>query len=282
MNLPIFTSNNTGSGQYINTFGDVNPDEWITQTNGIPTDLWQKDVATSPLFKDKLDNSYITNPSGNYSDETTGYLTSPCYDLSILENPVLKFDMIFDIELNWDVLYVEYSIDSGETWEILGDANDANWYNSDFIDAQRPITVGKQWTGTDTDVKEYSFDLSPFASEKNIIFRFVFATDQAENGEGAAIDNFTIDASAILAVNDISKNTFNIYPNPSNAVFNIQRQSNEIMRISVFDVTGKLVYEDMNINQSNYKLNLSRVNKGIYFLKIIEGNKQVAKRILVF
>ena len=276
-----FTSNNSGEGQYINTFGDVNDDEWLTLTLGNPVELWQRGDATTTNFLGKTDISYVTNPTGNYTDETTGYLISPCYDLSQLENPIIKFDMVFDIELNWDVLYLEYTLDSGETWNILGTANDPNWYNSNFIDAQRPITVGKQWTGTDSTLKEYSFNLSSFTDENNIIFRFVFSTDQAENGEGASIDNFRIDASAILAVDDIVKNSLVIFPNPSNAVFHIRRQSFEKMDISVFDVTGKLIFEERNILNSNYSLNLSKASKGIYFLKIIDGNNQIAKRIMV-
>ena len=189
--------------------------------------------------------------------------------------------MVFDIEENWDVLYMEYSVNNGETWEILGTANDPNWYNSDFIDPERPITVGKQWTGTDTTVKEYSYNLSDFMAEDQIMFRFVFASDQAVNAEGAAIDNFTIDASAVLATDDITKNAFKVYPNPSDAIFNIQRLGTEKMVIAVYDLTGRLIYEDQNVLESQYRLDLSNVNKGLYFLKITEGNKRVAKRILV-
>ncbi len=276
-----FTLNNSGTGQYVNTFGDVNNDIWLTQTLGNPTDLWQKGLATTTLFKDKSDNSFITNPTGNYTDETTSYLISPCYDLSQLENPILKFDMVFDIELNWDVLYMEYSLNSGATWEILGNANDPNWYNSNFIDVQRPITVGKQWTGTDTTLKEYSYNLSAFNQESNIIFRFVFVSDHAENGEGAAIDNFTIEASAVLSVDDLTKTNLIVYPNPSTAIFNISHQSLEKMDVSVYDMTGKLIFNEKNIFSPNYSLNLSKANKGIYILKIVEGNKQIAKRIII-
>lgn len=276
-----FISNNSGDGQYINTFGDINPDEWLTQTLGNPNELWKKAPPTSTKFKNKFDNTYVTNPSGNYTDETIAYLISPCYNLTQLENPILKFDMVFDIELDWDVLYMEYSTNSGETWSILGTVNDPNWYNSSFIDPQRPITVGKQWTGVDTTVKEYSYNLSNFINESNIIFRFVFATDAASNGEGAAIDNFTIAASAVLAVDDITENNFKLFPNPSTAIFYIQRQSNEKMEISVFDITGKLVFKEKNILNTHYTLNLSKVNKGIYFLKINDGNKQFAKRLMI-
>ena len=276
-----FTTNNSGVGQYINTFGDVNEDLWLSVTLGDSDILWGKNVSNTTKLNGVFDNYYVTNPIGNYPDEITSYLISPCYDLTQLENPILKFDMVFDIELDWDVLYMEYSTDSGETWEILGNANDPNWYNSSFIDPERPITVGKQWTGTDTTVKEYGYNLSAFNNENTIMFRFVFASDWGTNAEGVGIDNFTIDASAILAVDDNVLNEFKVYPNPSSDIFNIQRQNSNEMKISVYDVTGKLVFKDKNILNSRYLLDLSKVNKGLYFLKIIEGNKHITKRLMV-
>lgn len=276
-----FSANKSSDGQYVNTFGDVNPDEWISYNPGSSEQLWVKVISTTTKFNKAFENAYITGSRSNYTDQTTSYLVSPCYDLTQMENPVLKFDMVFDIEKDWDVLYMEYTLNSGETWEILGTANDPNWYNSDYINPERPITVGKQWTGKDTTVKKYSYNLAEFTNEPSIIFRFVFASDEAENGEGAAIDNFVIDATAILAVKNNTLENFKIYPNPSLGIFNIQRQSSMEMQVNVYDITGKLVFKDRNILNNHYALNLSHLNKGLYFLKIIEGNKQAARQIMV-
>jgi len=275
-----FRTNSTGEGQYVNTFGDLNDDLWLTETKGGPNDLWDKAEATTPKFRSKYDSAYVTNKDGDYFDETTAYLISPCYDLSQLENPVLKFDMIFDIEENWDVLYMEYSTDSGSNWDILGTAEKPNWYNSDFIDPERPITVGKQWTGTNATPKQYSYDLSDLSSETSVVFRFVFASDQSVTGEGAAIDNFSIDATAVLAADDFEKNSFKLYPNPSSSVFYISRQGVEAMQVSVYDLTGRLVYQDKNIVKSVYALDMSNARSGLYFLKVREGRKTLATRIL--
>lgn len=275
-----FTSNQSGEGQYINTFGDINDDQWLEITLGDSNPLWERSQATSEKFKNKLNQVYVTNANGNYSDETTSYLISPCYDLSKLENPMLKFDMIYDIELNWDVLYMEYTTDKGQHWEILGSAKDPNWYNSDFIDPQRPITVGRQWTGTDLSVKEYSYNLADLNTASNIIFRFVFASDQAENGEGVAIDNFGITATAVLAVDDFTKNNFKLYPNPSSSIFYLQRPDSAPLDVSLFDVTGRLIYRKSDITSSHFPLDLSKVNEGLYFLRVDVSGKLLTTTLL--
>ena len=276
-----FSSNKSGVGQYVNTFGDVNLDEWVSFNVGSSESLWGKTTTTTTKFNNVFAKAYITGVESNYTDQTTSYLVSPCYDLTQMENPVLKFDMVFDIEKNWDVLYMEYTTNAGQTWNILGTANDPNWYNSNFLDPERPITVGKQWTGADTTVKNYSYNLSAFTNEVNIIFRFVFASDELTNGEGAAIDNFVIDATAILAVKGNSLDSFKIYPNPSTAVFNIQRKNSDEMEVHVYDITGKLVFKEQNILKSNYSLNLTGISRGLYFLRINEGDKQAARQIMI-
>ena len=275
-----FTTNNTGEAQYVNTFGDVNEDNWLEITLGNSNSLWERTIATSDKFKNKLNQVYVTNAGGNYTDETTSYLISPCYDLSKLENPMIKFDMIFDLELNWDVFYMEFSKDKGETWEILGTADDPNWYNSDFKDPQRPITVGRQWTGTDLSIKQYSYDLAELNTEPSVIFRFVFASDQAENGEGVAIDNFTITASAILAVDEFAANNFVLYPNPSSSVFYIQRPGIESMDLSLYDVRGRLILEKSGIELQHYKLDLTHMKTGLYFMKVQVDNKILSTTLL--
>ncbi len=276
-----FTINNSGQGQYVNTFGDVNPDRWQVKTIGGSDDLWQKGKATTPVFKDLSESAYITNLAGNYFDNSFSYLISPCYNLASLENPVLRFDMAFNIELDWDVLYIEYTVDKGISWSILGSASDPNWYNSSYHSIERPITVGKQWTGTDLSLKEYSYNLAALNNESNIVFRFVFASDQASNEEGVLIDNFTIDATAILAVNEYEKNSLKVYPNPSNGNIFINRQSTQEMQVTVYDITGKLVYKKRNITDNNFYLNLTNLETGLYFLKINEGNNQVSKKIII-
>jgi hypothetical protein len=279
------TLNQSGEGQYINTFGDVNQDEWIVSDNN----LWQIGAPTTTDLNGLVTSGYVTNPSGNYPDQTTSYLISPCYNLSSLENPILKFKMAFDLEPNWDIIFVEYSTDQGENWQILGTASDPNWYNSNRTNASSGPNndcqncPGAQWTGFDNVIKEYSYNLSAFNGESNIIFRFAFISDQSINEEGVVIDDFQIDASSILSVNDFEDGEFLIYPNPSSDIFNIRRVrgNNEEMNVKVYDIMGKLIRQDKNITDANYKLNMAGISKGIYFLQVNIENKFLVKKLVM-
>ena len=225
----------------------------------------------------------MTNADGNYANNSIAYLTSRCYDMTTLVNPVLKFKMAFDIEINWDVLYMEFSTDGGNSWEVLGTANDPNWYNSNFQNSGRPLTIGKQWTGLDDTFKEYSYDLAAYTNESSMAFRFVFGSDLNVNREGAVIDDFTIDASQVLSVDELDSANFAIYPNPSDQIFTIDRANffGENMTIDVYDTTGKLVLKRGNITDNTYGLDMSEVSKGIYFMRITIDNSSLVKKLIL-
>lgn len=67
---------------------------------------------------------YATNLGGNYTNLTLAYLYTRCYDLSSIETVDFKSDMVYNIERDWDVFYVQYSIDKGDSWELLGNATE--------------------------------------------------------------------------------------------------------------------------------------------------------------
>jgi len=191
--------------------------------------------------------------------------------------------MAFDIEENWDVLYVEYSTDFGENWSVLGTANDPNWYNSDRnpeTSNDCDICPGAQWTGINTNLLEYSYMLNAFTNESNIIFRFVFHSDYTITREGAIIDDFVIDGT--LSNQDFATNTIVVYPNPSKGLFTLSYGNFKPQQIEIYDVTGKniLSVDNSKLTENQTELNLSHVSNGIYFIKISNENGQTVKRII--
>jgi hypothetical protein len=205
----VFFVNSFGLGDEINTFESAS-DELNSYIDGGGTPLWERGVPQGTLLNQASSGTqvYGTNLDGNHPDGVHAYLVSDCYEMANILAPVLKFQMAYDLEINFDVVYVEYSTDEGATWQVLGTINSQpNWYNSDRTNASSGADddcqncPGAQWTGTDATMKEYAYDFSANAAlgerdltvEQSVIFRIVFHSDPAVTQEGAIIDDLVVE-----------------------------------------------------------------------------------------
>ncbi len=245
---------------------------------GVPTGLFLNDVSSGT-------QAYGTNLSGNHPDMTIAHLISACYDLTNVSDPILRFQLAFELEFDWDILYVQYSDDLGDTWQLLGSANDPNWYNSsrlsgDGLDNNCFNCVGGQWTGTDLTMTEYSYDLSAFTGSSNFMVRFVFHSDESVNEEGAVIDDIVITSS--LSNDSFSKNNFTLYPNPTNDNITIQLAQPTNFDYAIQDLTGKTVIGRTEIiNSRQAEVSLESVAAGLYLLTIqLENGQRISKKLI--
>ena len=280
-----FYTNNEGAAQDINTF--ENPeDELIVINEGRST--WELGVPSGTLLNSASspDKVYATNLDGNHRDDVKGYLVSQCYDLTNIANPVLKFDMAFVLEFDWDLVYVEYSTNQGISWGLLGSSEDPNWYNSSRIAGDGYgdncyNCVGGQWTGTEITLNQYSYSLDSLNSESSIIFRIVFHSDQAVNEEGVVIDDFYVDGTS-LSTDGFELNQIAVYPNPSKDIFYVQLRNNKPYDLQVTDITGKRLFTKKKINPSTpFPLQMEGYSSGVYFLQIRIDNQQTTRKLIL-
>lgn len=281
MNIPFYV-NDAGTIAAVNTF-ETAGSSLLTYNDGAAVSQWQRGLRVGGTMATGTNNVYASNLTGNYPDMVKSYLVSQCYNLSNVSNPVIRFKMKFDLEQNWDVVYVQYSTNFGQTWTVLG-TQGANWYNSNRTEATAGNDCyncpGAQWTGTDTTLKQYFYPLNALNTETNIIFRIVFHSDESANQLGAVIDDFVIDGT--LSSQSFELNNIGVYPNPSTGIFNIALGTFVPKTIDVYDLSGKIILteENVTISDSNYILNLSKVATGIYFVKIASEDQSVVKRII--
>jgi len=291
------TNNQEGFALRINEIGmaeqiydfETADDDLLTYADGVPQ-LWTRGIynQTGSVFEttNLSGNVYATNLSGNYFQNTRSYLVTDCYDLNGIVNPTIQFDMAFDIEQDWDYLYMEYSTNGGNDWNVLGTATDANWYNSDRTFASSGNTdcftcIGSQWTGTDTTMQQYSYDLSAFNNESPIVFRFVLVTDQATNNEGIIVDNLVV--TSVLSVGDVENNSaFSVYPNPSNGSFSIQANKNlGDVSVNIFDMNGRNLYaKDVNLT-GTVNFDLDNLRSGLYILRVTGEDFVQSTKIII-
>lgn len=287
----ILSVNEAGVASVINDFETDNDNLLVVQNAafltdcGIPAALWERGIPSGAVLNQAVSgqNVYGTNLDGNHPSNTLEYLTTACYDLSAISNPAISFQMAFELELDWDILYMEYSANGGVTWDLLGSSNDANWYNSNTLPGSNCFNCpGAQWTGTETQMQEYSYNLSAIANETNVVFRFVFHSDQSVNEEGVVIDDLKIGDST-LSTEAFTASDFKIFPNPSNGIFNITYPAGQAPALTIFDVTGKIVVKTVQLDsaETNYSLDLSAFSKGVYILESVTAQTKIIKKIIL-
>jgi len=85
---------------------------------------------------------------------------------------------------------------------------------------------------------------------------------------------------------NFDNNVLQMYPNPNNGEFTIQINSltNGIYEISVVDLVGKELYKlemNCNVGDNIQKLNLQKLEKGIYLVHLRKGEQTVTKKLFV-
>ena len=201
-----FFANISGVAAQVNSF-ETSDDQLIAYDASGDGSVWERGIPGGSLLNSASSgsNAYATVLNGNHPDNQKSFLVTNCYDFSTIETPVLKFQMAYDIEDDYDVLYVEYSLDAGTNWNLLGSRSSLpNWYSSDRTPNQFDCQncPGGQWTRSNTTFTEYAYDFTVNAlletdltNANNIMFRFVFHADEFVNQEGVVIDDFVIEGT---------------------------------------------------------------------------------------
>ena len=87
--------------------------------------------------------------------------------------------------------------------------------------------------------------------------------------------------NAVIPVNSSEK--LAVFPNPTGGIFTIKSSEGENMQqIKVYSMSGMLVYQEKVTGSNTEKtLDLTKLNKGVYFLEIQTGNFKASKKLII-
>jgi hypothetical protein len=103
-------------------------------------------------------------------------------------------------------------------------------------------------------------------------------------------------AGSILWIDDISvtqttgveqfledENNLVIYPNPSNGMFSINQHANfnKLQTIEIYNLLGENIYTSTTNKTPINNINMCDAPKGIYFVKLIDGEKTSSQKIMI-
>ncbi len=114
---------------------------------------------------------------------------------------------------------------------------------------------------------------------------------EALNGRGSTIDILlharlndgwvspdTIKQIINSSVDVFAENHLKIYPNPTSSIINVTGE--DMDKVTVFNMHGEIVKTYLPGNNNHLEINLINQPTGIYFIKILSGDKGVVKKII--
>jgi len=88
---------------------------------------------------------------------------------------------------------------------------------------------------------------------------------------------FTIDGDDSLSIDEYEISKVKVSPNPANDYVNIElHPSNRIDTVELYNAIGQLVYKGAKKAQ----LDISKLNSGVYVMKIYTETSEITKRII--
>jgi len=147
-------------------------------------------------------------------------------------------------------------------------------------------------TPTEITAAEYFFDTDPgigsgtdiivtdgFTIDEDLVIQvpaamvdgdhYLYLRVQDQDGTWSLYKRALFTADSTVSVEEFSSDDFTIYPNPSKEILFIDFQKIGEYALSIFDITGKELYQQKELEQQN-QVDLSNYASGIYFLKIKE------------
>jgi hypothetical protein len=129
------------------------------------------------------------------------------------------------------------------------------------------ICAGEPVTLTASGATSYNWNTSAvtttIAVSPSVTTTYTVTGTNAIGCQNMAIITQSVNPCAGINTFNISDISFEIYPNPSNGIFNIKVSTE--MSIRVFDLLGKSLL-NVNIQSGDYKLSLNEFGKGMYIL----------------
>jgi spore germination protein YaaH len=151
-------------------------------------------------------------------------------------------------------------------------------------------TAGSQnlvsWTNNNLNLSATKTGLSLTNNQK------YFIMVKASNNAGLVSDSIVSDGVIYLMPTGIEKNNtlneLSIYPNPTNdkATISLISSSNENINYTLFDAQGKLIESKIldittGINTLEINPKQLQLSKGIYFIKLTSGEKEITKKLVI-
>ncbi len=264
------------------------------------------DGAFSSVFNFTTISCSACESNGNIT-----YLTSTTLvQFNSIDNASTKLDDSGTRQGYFDYTAISTNVKLGESHDLTVNVDtDGNYrvqvkawidwnQNCSFDDAGEEYDLGFTTNTEDgpTDLSPFSITIPAGASLGSTVMRVsskytaaatVVYPTSCETGFDGEVEDYTVTVEeATASIEDFAFSGFNIYPNPSKGEFNLNFDvvNTEKVSIQLFDIRGRLIGEknffDTNTKFSE-RISFNKTAAGLYLIKIINGDKQTTRKLII-
>ncbi len=184
---------------------------------------------------------------------------------------VVDEDVTENVSMNFIGYNIEFNVKSGE---------------EDIVDAKVEFNTEEKYSDA-TGKATFSY-VNPAINMNYVVIKEGF---EDYNGTIDVVDedviqNVELAETSVSSIDKLSDSKFNIYPNPSNGILNLEISGaeNQQYKVKIFDVIGSMVYNRI-YNYGTYikeQIDISNHPKGMYFISIeSESGVLLSRKIIV-
>ncbi len=188
----------------------------------------------------------------------------------IKENNTIRREFILDLCIPLPVDVIDYTVELKNTnevhirWYVLKEENSAAYYIERSRDALAFETLARiPSTGS------FGYQYVNFLEDRGVYYYRLRQVD---------LDG-TVQFFPLRSVGYEKDFSVFVYPNPAGETLFVKTDYDGEITVSLFDVQGKLVLEEIRFQQA-LSLNLHSLSAGIYFLKVKTGKEQQIRKIV--
>lgn len=245
------------------------PTNWL-RINGGNAATWTRNAAGSTAANGSTKMDFWLSPAGEVDD-----LMTPKFDLTNALSPTFTFTLAkAGYAGASDMLEVMVSTDCGVNWTT-------EWTQSDpaLLTAGNLGTAFTPTSGSPTQWRTETFSLNAYVGQPEVLVMF-----RATSGYG---NNLYIDDVNLSVAVGVGENTLeqqiNLFPTPStgNVFLNLSAVKDNMVRISISDVTGKTIDTYTTAKSNQHKVVMDQLQDGTYFVQVDADGQRIIKKVIL-
>jgi len=105
-----------------------------------------------------------------------------------------------------------------------------------------------------------------------------FNRTHTRSGDDEVLEPVAYNSCQPLSTTELELGQTTLFPNPSNGItyLDVENPNGFTLRMNIVDITGKLVRENVILNQKRNEINTSGLNAGMYFLNVVNQSNETA------